>query len=254
MSAIDIASVQNLVDSFSKLNSSVIWIRSGDNKSQVFVSKSVEQIYGFSSEQIYENPGVWANWIDKKYLGYVLSRAKERIENMKKGIRDYQPMYYEVILPNGQKNFVKNHCYPILAGKQLVGFYGFGETLDQHYWQMLKDGTRQDCEQLQQIGNDIVEKLTGDFKNRVDLESNGRPNKIVLEALTPSQKLMWKQLSPRERECFEQLVLGRSAKETARVLSLSYRTVEAYIASIKQKLNCHKKIQIISKFNNVMYG
>lgn len=58
-------------------------------------------------------------------------------------------------------------------------------------------------------------------------------------------------LSKRERECFDYFVSGKTAKETARFLGISYRTVEEYFANIKKKSGCLYKrnlLELRSKF------
>lgn len=52
-------------------------------------------------------------------------------------------------------------------------------------------------------------------------------------------------LSQREIECLFFLIRGKSAKETARLLNISYRTVEHHIDHIKNKLNCRSKSELI---------
>lgn len=48
----------------------------------------------------------------------------------------------------------------------------------------------------------------------------------------------------REYDVFKQLLLGLTAKEIAKKLSLSFRTIEDYIEKIKLKLQCTSKHQI----------
>ncbi len=45
-------------------------------------------------------------------------------------------------------------------------------------------------------------------------------------------------LSLREQQCLNYLLAGKTAKEMAKYLNLSYRTVEEYIANLKEKLGC----------------
>lgn len=52
-------------------------------------------------------------------------------------------------------------------------------------------------------------------------------------------------LSNRERECLKLLIQGKTAKETALILSLSYRTIEAYFENIKNKLDCSSKRDLL---------
>ena len=53
-------------------------------------------------------------------------------------------------------------------------------------------------------------------------------------------------LSQRERECLNLLLQGKTAKETAALLRLSFRTVESYFEIMKRKLNCTNKGQLFS--------
>lgn len=54
-------------------------------------------------------------------------------------------------------------------------------------------------------------------------------------------------LSPREQECLELFRQGKSAQSTAAKLGLSRRTVEHYFESIKNKLNCHSKWDLLNR-------
>ena len=52
-------------------------------------------------------------------------------------------------------------------------------------------------------------------------------------------------LSTREFECLFFLLRGKTAKETANLLNLSFRTVESYINGIKQKFQCTTRSELI---------
>ncbi len=54
-------------------------------------------------------------------------------------------------------------------------------------------------------------------------------------------------LTPRETECLFLLIRGKSAKEIARFLKISPRTVEVYIENIKLKMNISSRSQIVDK-------
>ncbi|MEC7838412.1 MAG: ester cyclase [Chlamydiota bacterium] len=51
-------------------------------------------------------------------------------------------------------------------------------------------------------------------------------------------------LSSREKECINHLLNGDTAKETAKKLHLSFRTVESHIERAKNKLNCIDKREL----------
>lgn len=56
-----------------------------------------------------------------------------------------------------------------------------------------------------------------------------------------------KKLSPRESECMFYLLRGKTSKQIAEILNLSARTVEQYVNSLKNKLSCSTKSDLISK-------
>ena len=54
-------------------------------------------------------------------------------------------------------------------------------------------------------------------------------------------------LSLRETECAGYLLKGLSAKEIARAIGLSHRTVEGHLNNLKRKLDCHKTSLLVVK-------
>lgn len=70
------------------------------------------------------------------------------------------------------------------------------------------------------------------------------------QAAMKSRQEILNRLTQRERDCVKCLCQGLSAKETAKVLGLSYRTVEVYYEKIKVKLGVRRKIEILS----LLYG
>jgi DNA-binding CsgD family transcriptional regulator len=54
-------------------------------------------------------------------------------------------------------------------------------------------------------------------------------------------------LSKREKDCIYHLMLNKTAKESARLLGLSNRTVESYLDSAKNKLGCSSKSKLVEK-------
>lgn len=54
-------------------------------------------------------------------------------------------------------------------------------------------------------------------------------------------------LTQREVDCLEWLVIGKTAAETAAILAISQRTVETHVNRIKEKMDCYKISQIIQK-------
>ena len=66
---------------------------------------------------------------------------------------------------------------------------------------------------------------------------------IDIQALAPARRLG---LSKRELECLQYLVKGLSAAEIAQLLYVSRRTVEGYLAIIKEKLGVNKVSELVA--------
>jgi DNA-binding CsgD family transcriptional regulator len=54
-------------------------------------------------------------------------------------------------------------------------------------------------------------------------------------------------LSTRESECLFFLIRGKTAKEIAQILKISFRTVEKHLERLKYKMNCFSRSEIIEK-------
>ena len=54
-------------------------------------------------------------------------------------------------------------------------------------------------------------------------------------------------LSRRESEALYYVIRGKTAKETGRILNISYKTVEKYHENLKHKLDCTTRSQVIEK-------
>lgn len=54
-------------------------------------------------------------------------------------------------------------------------------------------------------------------------------------------------LTKREKECLSLYLEGETARSIAATLELSHRTVESYLESVKCKLNCYQKTELLKK-------
>jgi len=54
-------------------------------------------------------------------------------------------------------------------------------------------------------------------------------------------------LTPQEIKVAYHMLNGKTAKETARLLSISHRTVERHLENIKIKFNCRNKFELVNK-------
>lgn len=79
----------------------------------------------------------------------------------------------------------------------------------------------------------ITEEITPEFFNK---------NSYLLS--TETQKI---KLSPRESECLFFTLRGKTAKQIAKYLNISYRTVEDYLNTLKDKFSSKNKYELIDR-------
>ncbi len=74
--------------------------------------------------------------------------------------------------------------------------------------------------------------------------------KQLFKITKPTEKdILLAKLSPREIDCVELILQGKTAKEIARHLNLSYRTVEFYLNNLRQKTGSRNKFELIKLFS-----
>ncbi len=82
------------------------------------------------------------------------------------------------------------------------------------------------------------------FMNLYELGLLSKPKKPPVLSISFN-----KHFSRREIQCIELIMQGKSPKEIAKFLDLSYRTIEHYIANIKDKFNVKTKAELMVKVN-----
>lgn len=84
----------------------------------------------------------------------------------------------------------------------------------------------------------LHEKNSVQSKAIANIDSKGRFNL--------GHQFEYQYLTPRELDILKCLLLGYSAKEAGIKLNISPRTFQSYLQSIKLKLRCNKKSEIIA--------
>lgn len=72
-------------------------------------------------------------------------------------------------------------------------------------------------------------------------------NNKLLAKKTSSLDFLSFHLTSREQQIAECLLAGKTAKESAQLLGLSIRTIESYVNTLKNKLGCQKRAELILK-------
>jgi DNA-binding CsgD family transcriptional regulator len=97
---------------------------------------------------------------------------------------------------------------------------------------------------------DITEFFLNQHKwlTRIDTKFTGEIKTPQQYVLTPESSPL--PLSTRQQECLSLVIRGKTIREIAFILRISTRTVETHIDTIKEKLGCTSKSQLIEKAIN----
>lgn len=244
MQRMDINNLNQWLYSVGQLTNSILWIRDASMQKQLYISPSFENIFGLEVQQLYQQPDSWSDPLHEVDRKSIQHQLKQRKQNQLKNIDDFSSIFYRVILPNSDTRYIKDTGFPVRnASGEIVGFYGIAESLDQEIWAKVKESYHNLQSRLEVQVKDSIQLITDQLitvPNAMDASHSLRERiKFILaNELNIS-------VTNREFDCLLCLFDGKTAKESARILNISPRTVEAHLVSIKQKLNCTKKIEIL---------
>lgn len=244
MQNLDLTNLNQWLYSVGQLSNSLLWIRDKSMQRQLYISPSFETIFGSDVQQLYQHPESWESPMHESDQLSVHKQLQKRVQNQLNDIDDFSSLFYRVILPNNDIRFIKDTGFPIRDSSGLiVGFYGIAESLQHDAWAKLKES---------------YQKLESNFEKQVSESIKLITDQLIINpsATNASQNLKDRiervlrndlnvSLTNREFDCLLCLFDGKTAKESARILEISPRTVEAHLVAIKQKLDCTKKIEIL---------
>lgn len=130
---------------------------------------------------------------------------------------------------------------------------------NQNYEEVLKKIQDERNDFYNEISDIVLYADDGDIDRHIDaILVHLKKNKIKLfkpVGLTEKELVFFKhntdipvRISVQQAICLKHLSKGRSAKEMAREMDISYRTVEVYIAQLKEKLECDSSKELISLY------
>lgn len=178
--------------------------------------------------------------------------------------------FYYLLVETGQYSHV---IHEVRTGFNVANGFDIFEVYD-GYTDICCFGSYPDNNEIFNVyfnKKDIFENFTEDFKNRFlinmnvtpidlpermrlnfissDCQKNTAPKFSELDYKLDKNKLITI-LSPREQQCLIYYLNGKTAKETATLMRLSYRTVEEYFINIKKKLGCQNKRNLHALLKN----
>jgi DNA-binding CsgD family transcriptional regulator len=230
------------------------WLRDKKYNRQLYVSPSFESIWGRSCVSLYEDPlsfrdSVLPDENGKLLLSLDFEREKAGQDEKQNELLAPDELFWQIKTPQGEIRHVMDSPF-ILVGNDgnPVAFGGVGASLSQEEWHnqfYLKKQHPLTCsDPLKKHIFDVLKKEMGlaDTPKHQDAYA---PKEMPLYYVIYNKKTVI--FTAKESQCLYYLLQGKSAKQTAALLSLSQRTVEFHLNNAKAKAACRTKLELLSK-------
>lgn len=213
-----------------------------------------------------DNNPLWAAHFYKSYHRYLAAFALIEKQEYLSGfyLQDYFPSYMQLIIKEARDNFAICNSLVVIekfAEYQEIYFLGMKSESKQfvNVYLNYQDLIKKFIVYFKKSASRLIE--TAD-KNRIALPWQKKPKIFngdivnLKEKVDTLQYFLFKQessknddrislLTKKEYQCLLQMALGKTSKEIARELFVSYRTIENHIANLKDKLGCKRKAELI---------
>lgn len=226
----------------------VFWIRTPDYNQQIYLSPAFETVWGFSCRQLYEHPTHWNDHLIGENVPEFVDLLKARVKSEDNNPKN-NTVLYRIRNANDRLVWIKDsHFFLLNKNNQLVAVAGIAQAISETQW----------CIELKHCCNPALsqvhyeEDLLRILKTELNLSTSQADHAVLLnhdkDALpyitTKSGSRIL--LSKREIECLHHLIKGKAAKEIARQMDISPRTVELHISHIKNKMKCKTSLELVS--------
>lgn len=225
----------------SNIESAVFWICTPDYKKQIYLPNSYEPIWGRSGDIIRES-GL-DTWRDTLILDDFQRNFDEFYRRA--DTPGASAMVYRVNRPDNEIRWIKDTSYTMVdkEGNPTI-IVGFAEIVTSERWNELYNdpliAVPKHC-----LLHDCIDIVKKNYKLEINIPAESK-NKIkrTITYYFDDKKI---ELSPKESLCIRYLMQGMTAKQTAKALGISPRTVETHLENIRYKTQCSNKLILISK-------
>lgn len=239
--------LNSIFDAFFASRPVVFWIRSMDWYHQLYISKKYEDLWGHSTNQIYEHPLSW-----REYIAAPSRKEQEKV--WAKCMVNERCLVYAIHHPEKGLRWIRDANFPLYdVDNHLIAHAGIAEDITQ---ELESNDIKVDKAVLDATINPeyktLIEIIVRELKvmphpDRPSGLSHIQADKpLIISGRTT-------QLSAREVECIQLLYEVGSAKHVAKELNISYRTVEKHIENIKQKLECRTQLELLTQLQEAIF-
>lgn len=240
---------QNLLRLFglvAEQNNTVVWIRTPDYRQQLYLSPAFEKIWGRSVESIFQSPLAWSQSLvdDEKAIKIRELCARNPLSHSRQRNASYYRIYH---FPTDEIRYIEDTCFYLADTKgAIIAIAGVAKQISEQEFE---------AKITELASNDSMMSQEEIIYNILEKQSN---EPILFDSHTKDELSKhyvfmrdgsYVPLTKREYETLRELIKGKSNKEIAKILSLSPRTIDDYVESIKSKFSFQKKAELFKKIH-----
>lgn len=200
----------------------ILYISTSDYKTQLYVTRNYEDIWGRKSTEIYKDLAIWQKYLITEHQSEIYNKILRR----KSEINTPNATIYCIKTPAEKLQWVLDRNFII---REITAGVAYPLTSEQ-----LEGKAYQDC--VDKVDKVILKFYIYITKDQPTIQAKDSP-------LYP----FFDTLSKREKEILKYILYGLSAEQIANKLFVSRRTIETHTDAIKVKFQCNNKSEIIIK-------
>jgi DNA-binding CsgD family transcriptional regulator len=240
---------QFLKNIFSTLNEHkdyVFWIRNRDMSQQIYVSATYEMIWGYSEAILYDIPLIWLSYLAENKEQLFMRRCQERhVLAYEDPIKNL--ILYQITDSNHSICYLRDEGFKCEGPTRDQYIVGISKRMQEDIWHSQEQRTIYKDDQDKAIFQQFFHLIRENFGIKVVQPIDKDTYSLDYLRQDIANTLNCK-FSRRELECLYHLCNGKTAKQTARDMLLSNRTIETYLENIRNKTGSNNKLEVISRF------
>lgn len=238
-----------LFEQICKNSNTVCWIRTPDWQRQIYITTSFEKILGWETNAIYENPNMWQQILCKDERDKTVNKLRNL--NSKKFGPDI--LFYKLIDSSGETRYICDKHFCLLNKKdELIAFSGVAEILSADMWYDKQTSYFRNVDEITEVGESFFSRIQRDLRlenktiSRNALE-NKKNKKYIYQFFIDEKEVT---LPKKEAEALYYLVQGKTSKQIARDMNISYRTVEIHLDKVRARTKSRSRLALLGKLDH----
>ncbi len=239
--------LQQTLGSLDRHKDYVFWIRDREMTRQIYQGNNFEKIWQRDPDLIFKFPLIWLDYLEPTrkdfYMAQLQERHNENYNNPKINL-----IHYQIVTPSNSVRYILDNCFKCIDYENNIYIIGMAKKISQKSWHAIDKNQENASKEIDSNVEDELFKILKLSFGMVRIKKQEFSNNLI-ENFQEKILAMPYNFSKRELECLYHLCSGSTAKEIARIMAISYRTVEIYIEKIREKTQTKNKASIVAKFS-----